>query len=405
MRKLTTLTIAGLLLTAGLSTPAWAAAPDAPTNVQISWAGDKVRVTWEDNGTPNRVGPNYTGTTYVAAAPAAEAPNEVLLDASVFRDSAQVRVSVRSVGPGRELSADAFSPVFDSHKVSSPWLRNAVALSTTSVQLSIMQDAFEDPNPSDPLDKPAGELLKATVTGPSAGQQTETLIPGGTQVANVPVRAGVTTIKLSGSNEWGAGPARDHQIVQVGSVGISTAFPTRSDWSGFELKSTLRTTYCACTGKPVGEPIGFEIQSRPNKSAPWKKVLGSEVTPGETFTSWPGAAGGQEYRIWVPATTGLFRDEAIWLTPPVSTSAKYVQRYAAIYTSQFEPPSAPVGATVRLNVAVAPGLPMQAGLERWDGKKWVYTRAVQLDATGKASIPIRASGRGTTTKYRITTPR
>ncbi|MFK4084271.1 hypothetical protein ACI2LF_09205 [Kribbella sp. NPDC020789] len=46
---------------------------------------------------------------------------------------------------------------------------------------------------------------------------------------------------------------------------------------------------------------------------------------------------------------------------------------------------------------------MKAALQKWDGKQWRYLRAVQLDAKGSASIPMRAPLRGVG-KYRIATP-
>ncbi len=398
MRKLTATTAAAVLLTAGLTTPAWAAAPAAPTDVQVSWIGTKIRVTWQDNGEANQVAVVFPDTGRAVAQPSADAPNQVDLGTGAFAHAAKVRVSVRSVGADNELSAAAHSPLFDTHGASKPALWGATSLSTTSVRLLWNQDTIADETPNDPLDQPAGEWLKATVR-PAEGQRTESLIPGGAKYADVPVPAGSVTIDLSAGNEWGLTPARDFQTVRVGTMRVSASFPAQARWAGFSVNGKLQMSE-----PPAGEYLNFDVQARPNSSAPWRKVsTGSGAArPGTVIPAWTGSAGGRDYRLWAAATESL-RDDVFLVTPPASTSSKFVRKNAYI-TAGFAPNTARVSATVQLKVGVIPSLPLKAALHNWDGKQWRYLRAVQLDSKGKASIPIRAAGRGTTTKYRIATP-
>ncbi|MFK4084272.1 hypothetical protein ACI2LF_09210 [Kribbella sp. NPDC020789] len=232
MRKALATTAAVVLLTAGLSGTAWAAAPDAPTDVQVSWTDDgKVRVTWKDTGEANQVVLSSSASQYLAAEPAAADPNELLLDPSIFRDQAEMRVSLRTV-VDQEKSAPAYSPVFDTRRMSKPSLVSAVSSSGTSVRMWLQRDAITDKNPADPLDLPGGGWLKATVSGPAAGQQTEISLPAGSSDSgsellpvDVPVQPGSVTIKLSTGNEWGTAPI--YGTVQVGTMRVSAALPAR----------------------------------------------------------------------------------------------------------------------------------------------------------------------------------
>ncbi|WP_405064098.1 hypothetical protein OG474_21275 [Kribbella sp. NBC_01505] len=403
MRTFAATTAATILLTAGVTTPAQAAVPDAPTDVQVSWAGDKIRVTWNDNGEANRVLAVFPDTGFPVALPTADAPNEVSLDVKSIGAASKVRISVRSIGADKELSAPAHSPLFDTVPVSPPALRAATSLSTTSVRLRWIQEETADVTPNDPLDQPTGAWLKATVTGPAAGQQRETLIPGGAKTADVPVPAGPVTIKLSAGDEWGTAPAGDFQTARVITTGVSTTvlgFPALTGFGGFNIKGIVQVP-----GAPDYATYNYDVQARPNSSAPWQKVS-SGVTfdkPGTPIFAWLGASGGREYRLWVPAEEFL-QDDVFIVSPAASTKAKFVRRCAAVYRAEFTPSTARVSATVKLVVNVEPYLPLKAALQKWNGKQWVHVRAVQLDAKGNANIPIRAAGRGTTTKYRILTP-
>ncbi|MFF1817092.1 hypothetical protein ACFVWG_07335 [Kribbella sp. NPDC058245] len=400
MRKTLATTAAVVLLTAGLSGTAWAAAPDAPTDVQVSWADNgKVRVTWKDNGEANRILAVYPDTGYLVAETTASASNEVFLNPSSFEAGNQVRISVRSVGADQTYSEPAHSPLFDTHRVPKLVINRAESLSTTSVRVWWQRDTFVDETPNDPLDQPAGTWVKATVTGPAAGQQTEYVVRGVT-TADVPVRRGPLTIKLSTGSEWGPTPAGEYQTVRVGTMSATSKLSPPARFTATNWDSKLLATFPEIIRNEVFE---VEVQARPNSSSPWKKVSrnGGQID-GKLFFTSAGAAGAQEYRLWVPAGF-LYRDDVILLTPPASTAAQFVRKYAEIGTS-YAADTARVGVTVHRKIIVSPALPLKAALQKWDGKQWRYVRAVQLDSKGKADLAIRAAGRGTIQKYRIATP-
>src|SRR5689334_3784081 len=112
MRKLAATTAAAVLLTSGLAAPAWAAAPDAPTDVQVSWTEDgKVRVTWKDNGEANGLNIRYADQGVYAGKTTADAPNELILSPSIFRDRNDARLGVWSAAADGATSGWGNSPV------------------------------------------------------------------------------------------------------------------------------------------------------------------------------------------------------------------------------------------------------------------------------------------------------
>ncbi|GAA1705345.1 hypothetical protein GCM10009745_61240 [Kribbella yunnanensis] len=401
MRKTLATTAAVALLTAGLSGTAWAAAPEAPTDVQVSWTAEgKVRVTWKDNGEANTVAAVFPDTGYGLDQPTADAPNELVFEPRVLEEAPKVRISVRTVGADKEMSEPVRSPLFDTHRVPQLHINKAQSLSTTSVRVWWQRDTFVDETPNDPLDQPAGIWVKATVTGPAAGQQTEFVVRGGVSTADIPVRRGPLTIKISTGDQWGQAPVGEYQTVRVGTMSVTSTLSGPGHWFQTSWNTKLLANFPEIIRN---EAFEVEVQARPNSSSPWKKAgRNAGLIDGKVFYPSAGAAGGQEYRLWVPAGQ-LFRNDVILLTPPVSTAAQYVRKYADIGTGHA-PDTARVGVTVHHKIIVSPGLPLKAALQRWDGKQWRYLRAVQLDSKGKADVAIRAAGRGTTQKYRIATP-
>ncbi|TDD57460.1 hypothetical protein E1263_23715 [Kribbella antibiotica] len=397
MRKLAAITAAAVLLTSGLATSAWAAAPEAPTDVQVSWTDDgKVRVAWKDTGQANLVVLSSSASQYIAAEPTAADPNELLLDPRIFPDQAEMRVSLRTV-VDREKSTPAYSSVFDTRRVARPSLVSASSSSGSSVRMLLQREAITDKNPADLLDQPGGEWLKATVAGPAAGQQTEISLPAGAEHIVVPVQPGAVTIKLSTGNEWGT--SQIYGTVQVGTMRVSASLPARASWQMFTITGRVHMS-----SPNAGEAVAVAIQTRPNAASPWKFLTGTSAqTGGAILPATLGAAGGQEYRLWVHETSAFRNENTYLLTPAASTTGKFVRRNALIDRSEFFPTRAPASTTVTLLVHVGPELPMKAALQKWDGKKWVYLRAVQLDTKGNASIPMRAPLRGVG-KYRIATP-
>jgi hypothetical protein len=402
MRKALATTAAVVLLTAGLSGTAWATAPDAPTDVQVSWTDDgKVRVTWKDNGEANQVVAVFPDTGYRLGLPTADAPNELLLDPGRFNEAPKVRVSVRTTGADQALSEPAYSPLFDTHIPPALTIGNAQALSTTSVRVWWQADTFVDETPNDPLDQPTGTWAKAFVTGPAEGQETEFVARGGVSTADVPVRRGPLTIRLRTGNEWGWAALGVNNTVRVGTMSVTSPVSTPTRWSGISWNARLLANFPEIIHNEV---FPVEVQARPNSSSPWKKAgWNAGQIDGKVFYPSAGAAGGQEYRVWVPAGQ-IFSGDVIMVTPPASTSAQFIRKYSFINTGGYHEQTARVGVTVHRKVSVTPGLPLKAALQTWNGKQWRYVRAIQLDSKGKADLAIRAAGRGTTQKYRIATP-
>ncbi|MET7283512.1 hypothetical protein ABZS29_35120 [Kribbella sp. NPDC005582] len=401
MRKITALGAAAALFATTLVTPAWAAAPAAPTDVQVSWTDDgKVRVTWKDNGEANSVAASIPDAGYRLAVTTADAPNELLLDPRVFSEAPKVQIAVRTTGADGEMSESARSALFDTHRMPQLRVNKAQSLSTTSVRVWWGRDPFVDETPNDPLDQPTGTWLKAAVTGPAAGQQTEFVTRGTVSPSDIPVRPGPLTIKLSSGNEWGQSPAGEYQTVRVGTLGVTATTYGRQLWDRTSFDTKMVARYPEIL---KGEVFGIEVHARPNSSSPWKKVgENAGQTDGKLFQAPGGRSGGQEYRLWVPATE-TYRGDVTLVTPPASTAAKFVRKYSEI---QFGYPwaTAQVGVTVHRTVKALPGLPLKAALHKWDGKQWRYVRAIQLGSKGTADLAIRAAGRGTTQKYRIVTP-
>ncbi|MFC9687926.1 hypothetical protein ACFTSF_05265 [Kribbella sp. NPDC056951] len=105
MRKLVALGTTAVLLTAGLSTPAWAAAPEAPTDVQVAWVDGRVRISWQDQGEANTVRVEYPDRPLIQVVEFTEAgaPNEAFVNR--FVDDNRVRVTVTTKDGGEQSTA------------------------------------------------------------------------------------------------------------------------------------------------------------------------------------------------------------------------------------------------------------------------------------------------------------
>ncbi|WP_405064097.1 hypothetical protein OG474_21270 [Kribbella sp. NBC_01505] len=406
MRRFVALAAAAVLLTGGLATPAWGATPEAPRNVQVSWAGDQIRVTWQDDGEANVIRKKTTtGDGVEVDTQTADEPNEVLLS-SDFPETDEARIIVLSRGTDGRLSAWGQSPTFDTRRPVRPEMRTADMRDDLSVRLWWYREARIDYK--DPLDRPEAQWLKATVAGPAAGQKKEYTLPleGGDSMFDVPAPAPLSTITLAAGNEWGT-TAGTGPFVRVGVTRAETAVVPRQIYGYAVMNLTTLRYQCNCPDdkNPGKNAVEVEIQARPNTSAPWTKIGRNAGQPGTPFFTEAEAVGSRQYRIFVPAYgNSWFGDIPIVVMRPVSTAPKTSLTFANFGTAAFSPASAPVGATVKLTVQLLPKADMNAALQRWDGKQWRHTRGVPL-VRGVATIPIRASGRGTTTKYRILTPR
>ncbi|MFC9687925.1 hypothetical protein ACFTSF_05260 [Kribbella sp. NPDC056951] len=404
MRKSIAISSAALLLTAGLSTPAWAA--EAPTDVQVAWAGDKVRVTWQDSGDANEIWTSYPGTGFVETSgrTVAGGANELLIDRSRFmnRDRVLIRVLVRT--PEGENGPSATSVEFDARIPVYPIIEDANLLADGSVQLvRWKQPVVADTNPGDPLDRPAAdEYLGAQVVVP--GRPTERmLIPAGSTSYTVPARPRPATITLYAGNEWresflsnGDGPWLERKV-EVGTMAASFVVPALGTFSQqLGIESTLKSNLTNIS------PL-VHLQARPNSKAPWKtygRYDGNVREP--SFDTHIASLGERQYRLWVLPSKQVTQS-AIKLTSAASTSAKSSKTIAWIYTRGIVASKARAGRMVGLKVQVQPAVDMKAALQRWDGKQWRYARELALKK-GVVSIQFRATAPAGTTRYRVLTP-
>jgi len=405
MRKLAAATAAAVLLTAGLATPAWAVEPTVPTNVQVSWVGDQIRVTWQDNGEANVIRKHVgVGNGTEVDTQEADEPNEVLLSKD-FVETDDARIIVLSKRSDGYLSGWGQSPKFDTRRPVRPEMRSASMRPDLSVRLWWYREERIDYK--DPLDRPEAEWFKAVVTGPAGGPKQEYALPFENNTAfDVPAPAPMSTITLAAGNEWGTSAATG-PFVRVGITRIETPVVARQAYGRRVMTFSTLRYQCNCVEDrdPSNNTVEVEIQARPNSSAPWTKIGRNAGRPGEPFFTEASAVGGRQYRTFVPPYNNSWSgDIPIVVMRPASTAPKTSLTTANFGKTGFFPASAPVSATVKLIVQLSPQVDMKAALQRWDGKQWRYLREVRL-AKGHADIAIRAAGRGTTTRYRILTPK
>lgn len=403
MRKPVAIGSAALLLTAGLSSPAWAA--EAPTDVQVAWAGDKVRVTWADNGDANEVWTRYPGTGLVRTngRTAAGGENELLIDRSTFRDMDRVVIEVLVRTPEGENGPSAKSVEFDARIPVYPIIEDADLLADGSVRLGRWtQPAVVDTNPGDPLDRPVSdEYLGAQIAVPGSPNE-RMLIPAGATSFTVPPRPRPATITLYAGNEWresflsnGNGPWLERKV-EVGTLSASFSVPALETYSyQLGIKTTLKSNLTNIA------PL-VHLQARPNSTSPWTTYGRYNVGVREPDDTGMASLGGRQYRIWVLPSKQISQD-AIKLTAAASTSAKSSKTIAKIYTRGIVASKARAGRMVGLKVQVQPAVDMKAALQKWDGKQWRYVRELALNA-GVASIQFRATAPAGTTRYRVLTP-
>ncbi len=399
MHKYAVLAASVVLLNAGLATPAWAAAPPAPTDVQVAWVDGRVRISWQDGGEANTVRVEYPDRplTQVLEFTEPGAPNEAFVNR--FVDDNRVRVTVTTMDAG-EQSAPTPSAWFDARRATHPVVQDATLLADGSVALKWTQPAIGvDQTPNDPLDRPlSDEWLKITLT-PAKGAKEEFLLPAGSTEFTVPPRPRPMTLRMSSGNEW-ISYIPQGRWVRVGVRSVGASVPALQSYGSYlDIISTMNLFYCDCAEQPESG-ITVQLQARPNSSAPWTTYgrFGSETV--NPFFTGMNSLGGRQYRLWVPAQKAL--NEDITLTAAASTAAKSSRTVANMIITRFEPSRLLVGQTTKLNVRVHPAIDMTAALQSWNGKQWRYVRAVPLKK-GIAIVPIKATRRGTTT-FRIATP-
>ncbi|WP_405064095.1 hypothetical protein OG474_21260 [Kribbella sp. NBC_01505] len=385
MRKFIPLAATAVLLTTA-ATPAWAAAADAPTDVQVGRVDGKNQVTWVDDGEANVVRAEYldTGVVDVLTRPAADAANKVQL--KNLRNSDRIRVTVTSVNSAQEESTAGVSGLFDALHVTKPALTNADLLPDRSIRVQWTYAAAQDLTPGDPLDSP--DLLALDISG-----QERIPLPAGSTSYTLPARTGPAQISVAVSNSWSStfGTGR----VQLGTLQAAIAVPAQAVYGGtLGITSTINSDL-----ESIAVPI--EIQARTSKTAAWKTIGRWTTYPGQTRSTPVNSPGAREYRLWASAVKEIDQS-VIKLAPAVSTSARSSKSFANVYNTRFEPATTAIGTTTNLSVHVNPEVSMNAALQQLVGTTWKHVRSVPI-TNGRAYIPTKATSRGTVT-FRIVTP-
>ncbi|GAB3937479.1 hypothetical protein GCM10029976_050570 [Kribbella albertanoniae] len=408
MRKYAVLAASVVLLSGGMIAPAWAERPPEPTGVQVSWAGDQIRVTWLDQGEANVVWGFAAGRETVLARVAAADANEVLVPASSFPASSRAQIMVGAIdAEGNESALRGYSRTFDTLRPARPDMRHPQMRPDSSVELVWAQGTVDDENPGDPLDRTDATWLKATVAGPGTAQQHYPMPLDDNQYFAVPAPPQLSTITISSGNEWGTS-AQTGPRVRVGITRVDAPVnPTKVFGAHAVPMATVHRFLCACAEdlNPEIAGVGVDLQARPNSSAPWQVVKSNAGPVNTAIDLSDGLVGSRQYRVWVPENSWYSNvNKQYEVMRPLSTAPRTSLTLSNFVKTGFVPSTAPVSATVKLNVEARPLVDKLAALQRWDGKQWRYVRDIKL-IHGAASIPIRAAGRGTTTKYRILVPR
>lgn len=418
MHKSVAIGSAALLLTSGLADPAWAAVPEAPTDLQVGWVDPamptKVRLTWKDNGEANQVRVEYQDrpTPMELVRVPTDQPDDIARSAlAYFTPNKIARIQVTAVGADGVESSPVFSPWFDTAGPAAPTLKDAAPLPDGSLRVNWTNaPVAEETTPGDPLDLPTSKAVGPMVWSPreSAGGTTEWFAaPAGTTTAVVPPRPRPFPVRVAAQNEWGKQESKRRLVFSTMTVRY-TFVPMMDEYSWSEpIQATASTLICLpmtpnCEPRTGGVPVTLE--GRANASKPWSYI--SRATSGSTGLVQVGtrARGGQEYRLSVPSWKN-FPEQSEWIVAtPASTSARLVKTRAYIATAGFSRPTAQVGQTVNLVVDSRPWVTTKVTLQAWNGTSWRAARTVQL-TNGKATVAIRAAGRGTTTRYRIAVPR
>jgi hypothetical protein len=402
MRKtLLAASMAAVLLGNSLSPAVAATTTELPTDVQVSWADlakGWVRVTWKDDGQANYLSYDVEGLdlppNWWNVKQDADGNNEVILK-TIFTNHDKVRVTVRNA---ESETARTPSVWFDTRQPAQPKVTGATPLADLSLRLTWSQAKVVDVTPDDPLDRPAAdEQLTASVGADSYP------LPLGTTTTTIPPHPRPWTVKLNSSNEWGSGLPKDSSItfatmtagLRIDPLGIFAL-------TYLTLDVVAAAKSCAQCPEDSGSNVVSYLQSRIDASRPWKSI-GTYRGLGARFHDGIGTVGGQQYRIYIPASTEISNQRHL-VTPPAATSARYSATKARFITAWFNKRTAKVGQAVKLAVEVRPAGSVKADLQWWDGKAWRHGAYVPL-VKGTGTLNLKASGRGTTRSWRVVVPK
>lgn len=397
MRKPAALLLAAALTTGALTTTAHATstADPAPTNVQIGWSEDRlrvVRVTWdEDAPRPNRVFIQPTGESRPRASivVSAEAPNELVLYPGELWELASVRIGVVVGTAATTTSPTAWSTAFDGHIPDSELV--SISQAATGMTVKWRQVPYQDVNPGDPLDRnnqlfePMYEIgaRRYAFTSPSAATQ--------------------YTVKH---------PARDYRFY----VG------THSEWSDRMTGTSIDVNHArlSLTRAPVwiGWGHGMVIAGRywPGPVRTAQRVIlharNSPTSPWYVAATTQGSAVDSTFEFNIPAQSRQYRlAMANSVTIDQYNSSVFYGAYSAPWSTQtflhvhgsFTESYVRRGQTTTLQVQMVPTPPSGlVALQRWNGKTWAFVQNIPLrNGSNRLSWVARTPGTAT---YRIYAP-
>ncbi|WP_328988700.1 hypothetical protein OG394_20980 [Kribbella sp. NBC_01245] len=402
-------------LTAGLLTSVPSAAseiPPAPTGVRISWADsthERIRVTWTDTGTGNRIHvktlSGSTSNDAVIDVVDASAPNQLVFSKyrlPVNREAVELQVTS---GSSAGTSAPARSVRFDTTYAPATRITYAIPQSDGKVRLSWTRAAMPiDRNPGDPLDVAFDpDLLTPTVLGDKAYP-----VPSGTRSFVLPARPAGYRVAVASRNEWGESPSADLNHVEVGRMQPQMfKIPSYSNY-GFKHEFELlpRVLLCPATQSCEGSQpqwrtgsasVALQLQARNNASAPWQIVERSNSGLSQIFTT---AIGTRQYRVVVPTWAPKY---PVQVTPWMATGPYTVATGFMVYPAPFNDGNhVSLGRRATSLLKVEPAVNLKVALQKWTGKTWAHVQYVQL-SKGAGSATVTATKRGETL-YRYVIP-
>ncbi|GAA0611393.1 hypothetical protein HPO96_22120 [Kribbella sandramycini] len=372
MRRFTATAAVAALLSVGVAAPAFAAVPDAPTNVAISWAdANNIKLSWVDADLANTVYWQLPGGNELKFADVVStAANEILVPKSILaKGKDKVKLIVKASNAEGE-SAAAPSPEFDTFLPGVPVVQDANLAANAAINLKWALTAVADSGtPNDPLDVPGNGSAAAVVDLPGSTPNKTYDFAVGATTGVVPAQARPSSIRVVGVNEWGSSAA-SAKIVKLGVMGSGITVPASALYSNrLAIKSSLSLVFTE-GHKEKASGIKVELQARGKTTEAFKTYGRYTGATTAAFDTGIAALGNRQYRLYVPARK-VAAGNIIALTPATSTSVKSSKTYVKFVSGGFSPSVVKVGGRSTLSVKISPAVSVRAKVQGWDGKRWI----------------------------------
>ncbi|TDC30127.1 hypothetical protein [Kribbella albertanoniae] len=376
MRKTVLTAATAALLTAGLQAPAWAAAPDAPTDLTVGWTAGKVHLTWKDTGQANQIFVEYDGgAPALLASVTSDGGDEFSLSNSLTA-SDKVRLIVKAV-VGEEASDGTATPLFDTRRPAVPALKDANLTATSAAAITWTLAGVADQTPGDPLDIAGPGSVKATIDLPGTATQAVTF-PADRTSGTLPRVARPAAIKLSAVNEWGEG-ATGARILRLGTLGAAITVPGKAVYSArLAIKSTV-DLFTSEGREERASDVKVELQARAKSTDAWKTYGRYTGNTTSAFDTGIASLGNRQYRLWLPARK-VALSNVIALTPAASTSAKSSTTLVKIVSGGFNPTVGRPGTRWTFSLKILPAVTARGTWQYWDWdtNTWYNDGRIQL---------------------------